>query len=35
MEAVSYRRQKQMAYNEEHGITPRSVRRSAQASLHV
>jgi excinuclease ABC subunit B len=24
-----------MAYNEEHGITPRSVRRSAQASLHV
>ncbi len=35
MEAVAYRRQRQMEYNREHGITPRSVRRSAQASLQV
>jgi excinuclease ABC subunit B len=35
MDAVSYRRQKQLAYNQEHGITPRSVTRTAQASLHV
>ena len=31
---IEKRRVKQLAYNKEHNITPRSVRRSVQASLH-
>jgi excinuclease ABC subunit B len=30
-----YRRAKQMQYNEEHGITPQTVRRAVQESLHT
>jgi excinuclease ABC subunit B len=30
-----YRRAKQMEYNEEHGITPQTVRRAVQESLHT
>jgi len=30
-----YRRARQLAYNTEHGITPQSVRRAVQESLHV
>ena len=30
-----YRRTRQVAYNEEHGIEPRSVKRAVQESLHV
>ncbi len=35
MEAVTHRRAKQQAYNQAHRITPRSVKRGVQASLHV
>ncbi len=30
-----YRRAKQMKYNEQHGITPQTVRRAVQESLHT
>ena len=35
LEMTKYRREKQLAYNLEHGITPRGIRRGVQASLHV
>jgi excinuclease ABC subunit B len=35
VEVVNYRRARQLAHNEANGITPRSVKRAAQASLHV
>jgi excinuclease ABC subunit B len=35
MEVVAHRRERQLAYNVAHGITPRSVKRTAQASLHT
>jgi excinuclease ABC subunit B len=35
IDVTSQRREKQLAYNAEHGITPRSVTRGAQASLQT
>jgi excinuclease ABC subunit B len=35
MSISEYRRAKQMEYNEKHGITPQTVRRSVQESLHT
>jgi excinuclease ABC subunit B len=35
IEITDYRRAKQIAHNQAHGITPRSTKRSAQASLHT
>jgi len=32
---TEYRRKRQMAYNQKHGITPRSVQRAVQESLHT
>lgn len=35
LEITQARRAKQIAHNEQHGITPRSVKRAVQRSLHV
>ena len=35
MSISEYRRAKQMENNEEHGITPQTVRRAVQESLHT
>src|SRR5947207_4016824 len=34
LDVTEYRRARQLEYNEKHGITPQSVRRSVQESLH-
>lgn len=35
LDITEYRRSKQVEYNEEHGITPKSVQRAVQESLHA
>ena len=35
LETTSYRREKQLAYNETHGITPQGVKRAIDESLHA
>jgi excinuclease ABC subunit B len=35
LDVSEYRRARQLAYNEEHRITPKSVQRAVQESLHV
>jgi excinuclease ABC subunit B len=35
LDVSEYRRERQLAYNEEHRITPKSVSRAVQESLHV
>ena len=35
IEVTSKRRERQMAYNQQHGITPKTIRRAVQASLHI
>lgn len=35
LDITEYRRNRQEAHNKEHGITPRSVVRAVQESLHV
>jgi excinuclease ABC subunit B len=35
LDVSEYRRARQLAYNQEHDITPKSVRRAVQESLHV
>ncbi len=34
IDVSTYRREKQEAYNQKHGITPRTIRRAVQESLH-
>jgi excinuclease ABC subunit B len=35
LDVTEYRRARQMEYNEQHGITPQSVKRAVQESLHT
>jgi len=35
LDVTEYRRARQMEYNEKHGITPQSVKRAVQESLHT